>query len=93
MAICAGCGRVLEREFMQLDHIQPRAEGGANDITNRTLLCQPCNLRKSANFTLRGLVRENKRENWMQNEDRAQLAQTSARNRAEQVRDGTLSSF
>ena len=93
MVICAGCGRVLEREFMQLDHIQPRAEGGANDITNRILLCQPCNLRKGANFTLRGLVRENKRENWMQNEDRAQLAQTSARNRAEQVRDGTLSSF
>ena len=37
MVLCGGCGRVLEREFMQLDHINPRAQGGANDITNRIL--------------------------------------------------------
>ena len=87
MVVCA-CGRVLEREFMQLDHIQPRAEGGANDITNRILLCQPCNGRKGADFTLRGLVRRNKQDEWMQSEDRAKIAQASARQRAEQVREG-----
>ena len=26
--ICAGCGRVLEREFMQLDHITPKSDRG-----------------------------------------------------------------
>ena len=79
LVICAGCGRVLEREFMQLDHIQPRAEGGANDITNRILLCQPCNGRKGADYTLIGLVRRNKKIGWTQNADRARLAQDSAR--------------
>ena len=29
MVICAGCGRILEREFMHLDHINPMAQGGA----------------------------------------------------------------
>ena len=88
MVICAGCGRVLEREFMQLDHINPRVQGGANDITNRILLCGPCNGRKGADYTLRGLVRRNNRDRWMQNADRARLAQDSARLKAEEVRDG-----
>ena len=87
MVICGGCGRVLESEFMELDHIQPRAEGGANDITNRILLCRPCNGRKSADLTLRGLMRENRRQRWMQDDGRARLAQDSARIRAEEVRD------
>ena len=43
---CAGCGRSLEPEFMELDHINPRAQGGDNYITNRILLCGPCNRRK-----------------------------------------------
>ncbi|MCY3907778.1 MAG: DNA methyltransferase [Anaerolineaceae bacterium] len=87
--ICAGCGRVLEREFMQLDHIQPKAEGGANHILNRILLCGPCNRRKRNYLTLAGLLRENKRKavGWMQDESRALLAQDSARARAEWVRD------
>ena len=78
MVVCAGCGRVLEREFMQLDHINPRAQGGANDITNRILLCQPCNGRKGARFALIGLRTENKRQGWMQNEARAKLPQDNA---------------
>ena len=73
---------------MQLDHIQPRAGGGANDITNRILLCQSCNGRKGADYTLIGLVRRNRRDKWMQNADRATLAQDSARQKAEAVRDG-----
>ncbi len=87
--ICGGCGRVLEREFMQLDHITPKADRGANDILNRILLCGPCNRRKRDNLTLRGLLRENKKRavGWMQNEGRALLAQDSARDKAEWVRD------
>ena len=85
MVVCAGCGRILEREFMQLDHINPRAQGGASDITNRILLCQPCNGRKSASYTLIGLIRENKRQGWMKNETRAKGAQSQARLRADLV--------
>ena len=59
--ICAGCGRELEREFMELDHIHPRADGGENHITNRILLCRPCNGKKGQYLTLRGLLRENKK--------------------------------
>ena len=88
--MCGGCGRVLEREFMELDHILPRADGGANDITNRILLCRPCNGRKSASLTLTGLVRQNRKVGWMQDDDRAKLAQSSARLRADAVRDGML---
>ena len=88
--MCGGCGRVLEREFMELDHILPRADGGANDITNRILLCRPCNGRKSASLTLTGLVRQNRKVGWMQNDDRTKLAQSSARLRADAVRDGML---
>ena len=50
------------------------------------LLCQACDASKGANYTLRGLMRDNKRQMWMQNEDRARLARHSARERAEEVR-------
>ncbi len=87
--ICAGCGRVLEREFMQLDHITPKADRGENHILNRILLCGPCNRRKRDNLTLRGLMRDNKKRAvaWMQDEGRALLAQEDARKQAEWLRD------
>ena len=88
MVICGGCGRVLEAAFMELDHIVPRADGGANDITNRILLCPPCNKRKSARYTLTGLRSENKKAGWMRDEDRAKIAQHNARAMADRVRDG-----
>ena len=87
--ICAGCGRVLEVEFMQLDHITPKAERGENHILNRILLCGPCNRRKRDNLTLRGLLRENKKKavGWMKDESMAKLVQEYVRERAEWVRD------
>ena len=85
--ICAGCGRTLEREFMQLDHITPKSDRGANHILNRILLCGPCNRRKRDNLTLRGLMRANKKAGWMKDESMAKLAQDDARYRAEWVRD------
>ena len=85
--ICAGCGRELEREFMELDHITPRADGGENHIRNRILLCRPCNGRKGQYLTLRGLLRENKKVNWMKDEGMAQLTREYARERADWVRD------
>ena len=87
--ICAGCGRVLELEFMQLDHIMPRTDGGANHILNRVLLCGPCNRRKRNHLTLSGLVAQNRKKDvgWMKDADMAKLARDSARSRAEWVRD------
>ena len=64
---CAGCGRELESEFMELDHITPRAQGGPNWITNRILLCRPCNGRKRADYTLIGLQNQNRKTGWMRN--------------------------
>ncbi len=85
--ICAGCGRELEREFMELDHITPRSDGGENHIRNRILLCRPCNGRKGQYLTLRGLIRENKKADWMKDEGLAQLSREAARERTDWVRD------
>ena len=85
--ICGGCGRVLEREFMELDHITPKKDRGANHILNRILLCRPCNRRKRENLTLSGLLRENKKVKWMRNEELAERAQNRATDKAEWARD------
>lgn len=50
---CRDCKRSLASTVNQIeteryDHIIPLARFGANDITNIQLLCEPCNLRKSA---------------------------------------------
>lgn len=76
---CAGCGRQLELEFMQLDHITPRRgrAGGfqaPNSIDNRILLCGPCNRKKSNVFTLDGLRRQNLKDGWMRNHNLARHA-------------------
>uniref|UniRef100_UPI0039C69241 RNA-guided endonuclease IscB n=1 Tax=Scytonema sp. PCC 10023 TaxID=1680591 RepID=UPI0039C69241 len=41
---CAYCG-VKDVPF-QIEHIQPRAKGGSNSITNLTLSCSKCNIKK-----------------------------------------------
>ncbi len=87
VVICAGCGRQLEREFMELDHILPRNDRGANDITNRILLCRPCNGRKGSRYTLSGLVAENRKAKWLRDPDMAKLAQLNAEAMAERVKD------
>ena len=85
---CAGCGRSLEAEFMELDHINPRAQGGENWITNRILLCGPCNRRKNADLTIIGLQRQNKRAGWMHNPATADSALIRANKRAQEIARG-----
>lgn len=62
---CQGCDRVLDDpRYLQLDHNTPRSEGGPNHITNRVLLCGPCNLSKSNVYTHSGLRQENKKRGY-----------------------------
>jgi len=87
LPVCAGCGRELEEAFLELDHIRPRSDGGENFITNRVLLCGPCNSRKSNDRTMVGLRKENKQAGWMVNEEASVRAQRAAQLLANSVRD------
>lgn len=49
---CAHCGASIDLELEadgHIDHIIPLARGGTNDLVNLQLLCESCNLNKSAN--------------------------------------------
>ncbi len=66
-ATCQGCYRDFDDpRYLQLDHNVPRSDGGLNHITNRILLCGPCNRLKSNIYTLSGLRRQNKKLGYMQ---------------------------
>jgi 5-methylcytosine-specific restriction endonuclease McrA len=41
---CAYCSATNVR--LQIEHLVPRARGGSNRVSNLTLACEPCNLRK-----------------------------------------------
>ncbi|MDI1494926.1 MAG: DNA methylase [Cenarchaeum symbiont of Oopsacas minuta] len=63
---CQGCDRMFDDpRYLELDHNTPRADGGINHISNRILLCSPCNKLKSNILTLSGLRRENKKQGYM----------------------------
>lgn len=74
LVTCAGCGRELEQEFMELDHIMPKSDGGANHIANRILICRPCNGVKHNGLTLTGLRRANTQKGWMKDLRKADWA-------------------
>lgn len=84
--ICAGCGIDLPRRYMELDHIQPKKEGGDHSINNRILLCGPCNRAKKDRFTLTGLIRENKKLGFLVDESLTKLALANAKRAAERCR-------
>ena len=73
MVVCAGCGRQLEPEFMELDHNHPKSLGGENVITNRLLLCRPCNGYKGNKDTVAGLWSTNKQSGWMKDGSLAEI--------------------
>ena len=63
---CEGCDRTFDDpRYLELDHNTPRSDGGLNHISNRVLLCGPCNRLKSNIYTLAGLRRENKKRGYM----------------------------
>ena len=63
---CQGCDREFDDpRYLQLDHNTPPSDGGRNHISNRVLLCGPCNLLKSNVYTLSGLRYENSKRGYM----------------------------
>lgn len=63
---CQGCGRLFDDvRYLELDHKTPRSDGGSDHISNRILLCGPCNRAKGNQYTLSGLRRLNKKNGWM----------------------------
>ena len=50
---------VYELEHLHVDHIKPQAKDGGDQISNRLLLCGPCNNRKSDKYTYDELVAHN----------------------------------
>ena len=63
---CQGCDRTFDDpRYLELDHNTPRSDGGINHISNRILLCGPCNRSKSNTLTLTGLRRKNKKDGFL----------------------------
>ena len=57
---CQGCDHTFDDpRYLELDHNTPRSDGGLNHVTNRILLCGPCNRLMSIQYTLSGLRRQN----------------------------------
>ena len=60
---CWGCGfHAPDERYLELDHVDPKADGGSNHLDNRALLCKPCNGAKSNNLTMGALRRQNTKD-------------------------------
>ena len=65
-AKCQGCIRVFDDPcYFDLDHNVPRSDSGLNHISNRILLCGPCNRLKSNTRILTGLRQANIKRGFM----------------------------
>ena len=63
---CWGCDFVAPDErHLQLDHVDPKADGGSNHLDNRALLCGPCNIAKGNRLTMSALRRQNTRNGYL----------------------------
>ncbi len=72
---CQGCGWIPHHEdYLQVDHVMPRARGGRDVMDNYTLLCQPCNQRKGHKLTLTELREDRVREGRIQDKEWADMA-------------------
>ena len=71
---CQYCGRSAPQVLLHVDHIEPVAEGGTNDITNLVTACSDCNLGKGARrLSDDAAIRKEKQQLDLLNERREQL--------------------
>ena len=59
---CVICGQSYAEDEMDIDHRIPKSEGGADNITNYTLTCIPCNRLKGSDYTYTGARKELRRQ-------------------------------
>ena len=67
---CQGCGAnyFFDTRVLEVDHINPRSQGGSDAYENLTLLCPPCNKEKRDRYTLIGLQDANRKNGYMKDE-------------------------
>ena len=60
---CWDCGFTAPDErYLELDHVDPKVDGGSNHVDNRALLCGPCNMAKGNRLTMGALRRQNTKD-------------------------------
>ena len=80
-AFCQGCGAdyQFDPRVLEVDHINPRSQGGTDAYENLTLLCPPCNKEKRDRYTLIGLQQANRAAGYMKNEDNLRMGRAQGR--------------
>ena len=70
-AFCQGCGNDynFDPRVLEVDHRQPKADGGTDAYENLTLLCPPCNKEKRDRLTLIGLQDYNRKNGYLKPEN------------------------
>ncbi len=78
---CQGCGADynFDPRVLEVDHINPRSQGGTDAYDNLTLLCPPCNKEKRDRYTLIGLQQHNRANGWMRNESNLRMGRGAGR--------------
>ena len=78
---CQGCGAdyAFDPRVLEVDHINPRSQGGTDAYDNLTLLCPPCNKEKRDRYTLIGLQQANRAAGWMKNEGNLRMGRAAGR--------------
>ena len=78
---CQGCGAdySFDPRVLEVDHVNPRSQGGTDAYENLTLLCPPCNKAKRDRLTLLGLQGENRKAGYMRNENNLRIVRGAVR--------------
>ena len=78
---CQGCGAdyAFDSRVLEVDHINPRSQGGTDAYDNLTLLCPPCNKAKKDRYTLIGLQDFNRANGYMKNEGNLRMGRAAGR--------------
>lgn len=88
---CAYCG--VKDVPLEVDHIQPRARGGSNRVSNLTLACRDCNRDKDSQKVDVFLANNPARLHTIQSQAKAPLKDAAAINAIRWATGDTLKSF